>query len=208
VVGDVRQYRLDVDASASVYFSLSQVPLRVTDLMVRTTSDPLAMASRVTATVHRLDPAQAVAETGTLDQARRDLIRPPRLTTTFVAIFAGLALLITLVGLSGSLGLSVERRSRELGLRLALGAPPSNVFLGVMRQGAMLLAGGLLLGFPAAFALSTVLSSLLFQVDPHDPETFSLVGLFLLLASFTACLIPARRAISIDPLESLRVDGD
>ncbi len=198
VVGDVRQYRIDADAAASVYFALSQVPMRVTELAVRTVSDPLETVDTVKSVVRRLDPEQAVANTSTLDEARRERIQSPQLTTTLLATFAGLALLISLVGLSGLLGLSVERRSREIGLRLVLGASPSDVFLRVMRHAATVLGGGLLIGLPAALMSSSLLSGFLFQVEPHDPLTFSMVSIVFVLASFAACLIPARRATSIE----------
>jgi putative ABC transport system permease protein len=206
VVGDVRQYRLDTDAGASIYFALTQVPLRVTDLVVATATDPLEMVDAIKSTVHQLDPDQAVAFTSTLAEARRELIRAPLLTSTLLTTFAGLALLIALVGLSGSLALTVERRAHEIGIRIALGASRSRVFVQVMRQAAVILAGGLLLGVPAALATSTLLSSFLFQVRPHDPVTFSMVSLFLALASAAACAIPARRATSINPLESVRLE--
>jgi putative ABC transport system permease protein len=207
VVGDVRQYRLDADADAAVYFSLAQVRLRVTDLIVRTAADPLEMADTVKSIVRRIDPEQAIAFTSTLDEARQERIRAPRLTSTLLTVFAGLALLITLVGLGGSLGLSVARRSREIGIRLALGASPPNVFMQVMRHAASILGFGLLLGLPAALASSSVLSRLLFQVGPHDPWTFSIASLLVALTAFAVCVIPARRATAIDPLDTLRLDG-
>jgi len=171
VVGDVRQYGLEIEAEPSVYFPLAQVPLRVTDLVVRTEKDPRALTEAIEEAVHEIDPAQAVAYVSTLEEARRESVEAPRLLATLLSAFAALALAITAVGLGGSLALGVERRAREIGIRTALGAAPRDVARMVLRQGFGLLLGGLALGLPPALALAGLLSEQLFEIEPHDPLT-------------------------------------
>jgi predicted permease len=207
VVGDVRQYGLSDPVEPSVYVPLAQVPLRVTHLVVRTAVDPRDLVRAVEGVVHDVDPGQAVAGIATLEDARAESIAMPRLTAALLALFAALALAVTVIGLAGTLGLTVEARTREIGLRLALGAHPGGVALMVLRQGLALLLLGVAIGFPVSFALSSSLSNLLFEVAPHDAETLSLVALLLLAVTCAACLAPARRAAAIDPIATLRSDG-
>lgn len=205
VVGDVRQYGLDTDARASVYLPLAQVPLRVTNLVVRTASDPMTMVSAIAEAVRAMDPGQALAYASSLDEVRRESLATPRLTAVLLSLFAALAISITAVGLGGALALTVRRRSREIGLRLAFGASPRDVRLLVLRQGALMLGAGLALGLPVAIGLSSLLSGLLFEVGPHDPTTYSVACLFLLVVVGMASLVPLRRASAIDPMTTLRV---
>jgi predicted permease len=207
VVADVRQYGLEVPATPSVYVPLAQVPLRVTHLVVRTAVEPGEIVRAVERAVHDVDPGQAVAGIATLEDARRESTATPRLTATLLALFAALALAVTVIGLAGALGLTVEARSREIGLRLALGAHPRGVCLLVLRQALVLLALGFALGLPASLALGSRLSSLLFEVAPHDFETHSIVSLLLVVVTVAACLAPARRAAAVDPIAALRSDG-
>ncbi|MGH9388631.1 MAG: ABC transporter permease, partial [Vicinamibacteria bacterium] len=200
VVGDVRQYGLELEAEPSVYFPLAQVPLRVTDLVVRTEADPRALREAIERSVHEIDPAQAVAYVSTLEEARRESVAAPRLLATLLSVFAVLALTITAVGLGGSLALAVRRRTREIGIRLALGATPRDVAQMVLRQGLVLLLAGLAFGLPAALFLAGFLSGMLFDVEPRDPFTFGMVSLFLVLVSGAVSLVPARKAVGIDPI--------
>jgi predicted permease len=208
IVGDVRQYGLELEAEPSVYFSLAQVPLRVTVLVVRTEADPRALTEAIERRVHKIDEAQAVAYVSTLADARRESIAAPRLLTTLLSLFAVLALAITAVGLGGSLALAVRRRTREIGIRLALGAAPRDVSRMVLRQGLGLLLAGLALGLPPALALAGLLSEQLFEIEPRDPLTFGVVALVLVLVSGAVSLVPARQAVGIDPLATIRMEGD
>ncbi len=208
IVGDVRQYGLELEAQPSVYFPLAQVPLRVTDLVVRTEADPRALTEAIESSVHAIDPAQAVAYVSTLEDARRESVAAPRILATLLSAFAALALAITAVGLGGSLALVVSRRAREIGIRLALGAAPKDVFRMVLRQGLGLLLAGLAFGLPPAFALAGLLSGQLFGIEPHDPPTFAMVVLLLALVSVAASLVPARQAVGIDPVATIRMEGD
>jgi putative ABC transport system permease protein len=208
IVGDVRQYGLELEAEPSVYFPLAQVPLRVTELMIRTEADPRALTDAIEKSVHEIDPAQAVAYVSTLEEARRESVAAPRLLATLLSAFAALALAITAVGLGGSLALAVRRRTREIGIRLALGAAPRDVSRMVLRQGLGLVLAGLAFGLPTAFALAGLLSGQLFDITPHDPLTFGMVALVLVLVSGAVSLVPARKAVGIDPLATIRMEGD
>lgn len=208
IVGDVRQYGLELEAEPSIYFPLAQLPLRVTDLVVRTEGDPRDLTESIGKAVREIDRKQAVAYITTLDDARRESVEAPRLLATLLSVLAALALAITAVGLGGSLALNVQRRSREIGIRLALGAAPRNVSGMVLRQGLSPVVAGLSIGLPAALALTGFLSGQLFEVEPHDPLTFLGVFVVLVLVSVGVCLVPARKAVAIDPISTIRMEGD
>ncbi len=208
VVGDVRQYGLEREAEPSVYFPLGQVPLRVTELVVRTEANPHELSEAIEKAVHEIDAAQAVAYVSTLEEARLQSVAAPRLLASLLSIFAALALAVTAVGLGGALALQVERRAREFGIRLALGAKPRDVSRLVLRQSLGLLFAGLALGLPAAFALAGLLSGLLFETEPHDPFTFAGVSIVLLLVAGSVSLVPARKAFALDPLSTIRLDEE
>ncbi|HJS75273.1 MAG TPA: ABC transporter permease [Vicinamibacteria bacterium] len=208
IVGDVRQYGLDRAAEPSVYVPLAQFPLRVTNLVVRAEGDPRELSKSIEAAVHGIDADQAVAFVSTLEDARRQSISAPRLLSSLLSAFAVLALAVTAVGLGGTLALGVERRAREFGIRLALGAKPRDVSGLVLRQSLALFLAGLAVGLPAAFALAGLLSGLLFEVEPHDPWTFAAVSMVLLLVAAAVSLVPARKALAIDPLNTIRLEGE
>jgi putative ABC transport system permease protein len=208
VVGDVRHYGLEREAEPSVYFPLAQFPIRVANLVVRAEGDPRELSQSIEAAVHEIDGAQAVAFVSTLEEARRESISAPRLLSSLLTAFAVLALAVTAVGLGGALALGVERRAREFGIRLALGAKPRDVSGLVLRQSLALLLAGLTVGLPAAFALAGLLSGLLFEVEPHDPWTFAAVSVVLLVVAAAVSLGPARKALGIDPLDTIRLEGD
>jgi predicted permease len=205
IVGDVRQYGLEREAEPSIYFPIAQVPLRVTDLVVA--MEGAARPEAIVEIVHRIDPNQAVAFVSTLENRRRESMSAPTLLAGLLSAFAALALTITAIGLSGALALGVERRARELGVRQAMGAAPADVSRLVYRQALRLLLAGTGLGLPAALLLSGALSPQLFDIQPRDPFTFVAVVLVLVLVASAAALVPARRAIGMNPLASLRLEG-
>ena len=206
VVGDVRQYGLDSEATPAAYVSIAQFPLRVANLLVRTTIAPQRMERELVEAVYAIDPDQAVADIQTLEQARRESLAPPRLTTTLLSLFAALALCITAAGVSGVLALSVSQRTNEIGIRMVLGASPSGVAHSVLLEGLKLVVGGLAIGIVGSVAFSGSMTGHLFQIEPTDPITFVTVSLVLLAVAALACWLPARRATSIDPLEALRTE--
>ena len=205
VVGDVRYGGLDSDPLDALYRPFLQVS-GATRILVRARMDPLSLATEVREAVHAVDPEQPVERFSTLAQARTDTLATRRLTMLLLAVFAGLALLITVTGIGGVIATTVGQRTREFGVRLALGAEPASLLGMVMRQGLTMVVAGLVLGLAGAFALSRVLATLLFDTVPTDPATFAIVALVLLIAALTACFLPARRTMRVDPMVALRTE--
>ena len=207
IVGDVRQFGLAVPVVAQIYIPLSQSPFNFAgQLLVRTVDDPARFESTLRRIVHAVDPNQPVEAVRTLDDLRAEALAAPRLTATLLAVFAGLALLMTLSGIGGVIATSVAARTREFGVRMALGAGRETVLAMVVRQGLTLVAIGLAIGLAGALAISRVLSAYLYQTTPREPLVLLLVaGAFLALGAI-ACLGPARRATMVDPLIALRTE--
>ncbi len=207
VVGDVRQFGLAVPTVAQIYIPLSQSPFNFAgQVLVRTAGDAARLEGTLRRTVHAVDPNQPVEAVRTLDDLRAEALAAPRLTATLLAIFAGLALLMTLAGIGGVIATSVTARTREFGVRMALGAGRESVLAMVVRQGVTLVAIGLAIGLAGALALSRLLSAYLYQTTPHDPFVLILVAASFLTAGAIACLGPARRATMVDPLIALRTE--
>ena len=207
IVGDVRQFGLAVPTVAQIYIPLSQSPFNFAgQVLLRTAGDPARLEGTLRRTVHDVDPNQPVEGVRTLDDLRAEALAAPRLTATLLAIFAGLALLMTLAGIGGVIATSVTARTREFGVRMALGAGRETVLAMVVRQGVTLVAIGLAIGLAGALALSRVLSAYLYQTTPHDPFVLILVAASFLTAGAIACLGPARRATMVDPLIALRTE--
>lgn len=203
VVGDVRQYGLDREPTDEIYVPLAQAGFGG-NLLVRTASDPMSIANLTREAVYEVDPDTAVDRVQTLEQVRSDAVASPRLTAILLAMFAGLALVITAAGIAGVMALSVNQRTHELGVRIALGATPGRVLGMVMRQGMSFVLVGISVGVVGALLLGRLMSSLLFAVEPTDPITFLAVALVLIAVAAAACFVPARRVTSIDPMLALR----
>jgi putative ABC transport system permease protein len=156
--------------------------------------------------VHGVDPDLPIENVRTLDEIRSTYLAAPRLTAMLLTVFAGLALLVTLAGITGVIAMSVTQRTQEFGVRMALGASRGRVLGMVIGQGLLLVAGGLALGFAAAAILSRVLQSYLYQTAATDPLAFAIVGAALAAAGALACLGPAWRATTVDPMEALRAE--
>jgi predicted permease len=207
VVGDVRQFGLAQDTVAQVYVPLRQTPFGFGgQVLVRTAGDPAAFGNTLRASVHAVDPNQPVEQMQTLDDLRSEALAAPRLTATLLGIFAALALLVTLAGIGGVIATSVTQRTKEFGLRMALGARRDSVLLMVVRQGLTLVVVGLVIGVVGALAAGRVLSSYLYQTAPRDPLIFAGVAAVFIIAGIIACVIPARRATTVDPLIALRAE--
>ena len=214
IVGVVRRTRNDApgegvepQALPQLYYAHAQIPERGGTLLVRTnTGDPNALSAAITREIHALDREQAVVVTGRMDQRIATSLAPRRLTMSLLGVFSGVALLLAVVGLYGLLALSVTQRTREFGIRMALGAQAGSVRILVLRRGLKLVGLGLVAGFAGAVLLGRVMSSLLFATSPFDPPT--LVGVFAILSisAVTACLVPAWRATRVDPTVALRAD--
>jgi len=207
VVGDVRQFGLAQETVAQIYVPLTQAPTGFAgQVLVRTASEPAAFATALRTTVHAVDPNQPVESIQTLNDLRTEALAAPRLTATLLGVFAALALLVTLAGIGGVIATSVTQRTREFGVRMALGASRAAVLAMVVRQGLTLVAAGLAIGIVAAAIAGRVLSSYLYQTAPRDPWIIAGVAVAFLGAATLACLAPARRATTVDPLIALRTE--
>ncbi|MEZ5294187.1 MAG: ABC transporter permease [Vicinamibacterales bacterium] len=207
VVGDVRQYGLDRDVIPELYVPLSQMPFGLgARVLVRGPGDPATLAGVVREAVHALDPDMPVEDVQTMEQVRRATLATPRLTALLLWIFAGVAVAVTLAGVTGVIATSVSERTREFGVRMALGAPRVSVLAMVLEQGVLLVVAGLVLGLAGAAAFGRVLGAYLFETTPGDPLVLAGVAVVFVAAGVTACLGPARRATAIDPLVALRTE--
>ncbi len=203
IVGDVKQYGLGAGITDELYAPMAQATNGNT-LLVRTASDPMTMARVMREIVYGVDSETAVDSVQTLEQARDESLASPRLTTILMSLFAGLALVITSAGIAGVMALSVSQRTNEIGIRMALGATSGRVMAMVMRQGMTMVVAGLGIGVVGALAMTRLMTSLLFSVEPTDPVTFLAVGTVLIAVAALSCFIPARRVTTIDPMIALR----
>jgi ABC-type antimicrobial peptide transport system permease subunit len=157
--------------------------------------------------VHAADPNAPVEEIATLAQVRQDSqLAAPALTAALLALFAGVALFVTLAGIAGVIGTSVSQRTREFGLRMALGASRISVLKLILGQGAVLVAAGIVIGIGGAYWFSQLIETFLFATEPTDPRAYITVAAVFLAAALIATFGPARRATSIDPLIALKAD--
>ena len=204
VVGDIRHTSLGGEPFSTLY-----VPTRNSgrmNLVVRTQNDPLSIVSGVRREVQALDPNQPIAAVRTMGDWVDSSVAAPRYRTTLLALFAALAMILAATGIYGVMSYSVAQRTHEIGVRMALGARQLDVLKLVVRQGMLLTLVGVILGLGGAFALTRVMSSLLFGVTEKDPITFGVVAALLIAVSFIACFVPARRATKVDPLVALRYE--
>jgi predicted permease len=204
VVADTRQH-LNKEPTDEVYLPMFQSEQLATTWLVRSQVDPAAMARRLRAAVHAIDADQPVEHFRTLAEVRSASLAPRKLTATLLGLFGLLALVITAAGIAGVVAFSVNQRTQEFGVRMALGAQRSSVLSMVLRQGLQLVLIGLAIGCAGALVLAQVLSTMLFGVQPTDGVTFVAVGMVLMAVAALACIVPARRAASVDPLVALRV---
>ena len=206
MVGDVRYDSLTDQAEPTVYLPHPELTYGFMTLVIRTDGDPAAMAPAVRGELMAMDPDQPVSDVRTMDQVMAETVSRPRFNTLLFGLFAGLATLLAGVGIFGVMNYSVTLRTRELGIRMALGAQPGRVLMLILRQGLLLTLIGIGIGLAGALALTRVISGLLFGVDATDPATFAAIVLLLAAVSLVACYIPARRATKVDPLIALRYE--
>jgi predicted permease len=203
VVGDVRYYGLDREPGQELYRPFAQQP-GWGAVLVRTRVESSRAVALLRRAVREIDPEQPVDRIRPLSEVRAESVARPRLTAILLGIFALVALVITAAGIGGVLALSVSQRTVEIGVRMAMGAERSSVLRMILEQGLGLVVGGLALGLVGAVALSRMIERLLFGVPGTDPLTYLAVALLLLGVAAIACLLPARRAASVDPLVALR----
>jgi len=189
-----------------VYLPLFQVYYTKAAIHLRVAGDPLAYVAAVQNAVHELDTDLPLYDLMTLDSRIQLSTTNDRIGGVFVGAFGFLALVLAAVGVYGVLAYTTRQRTKELGIRMALGAEPRDVFGAILRQGALLALTGILIGLGASFLLTRALSGILFGVSPTDPLTFAAVSLMLLVVALLACYLPARRAMRTDPLVALRYE--
>ena len=203
IVGDVRR-GVAGEPRATAYIPSRQDHWGGAAVVIRTAGDPMALLPAVRREIKALDASLPVVEPRTMEDVQSAGLADRRLPMQLMSAFAALALVLAAVGVYGVMAYSVASRTREIGVRVALGAQPSSVFAMVLRQGLGAAAVGLAVGLLGAYALGGLLTKLLYGVSPRDVVTFGLVSAALIAVTVAACLIPARRAVRVDPLQALR----
>ncbi|HEX2443580.1 MAG TPA: ABC transporter permease [Vicinamibacterales bacterium] len=206
VVGNVRHYELSAAPTPQMYVTESQVIDSFVTLTVRTTGDPRGVASAVRSIVIREAPGVAPAAAATLDELVSKSVRTQRFAMMLLGLFSGVALTLAMVGVYGTVAYSVARRTREFGVRLALGARRADIGRLVLAEAARVLAIGIIVGALAAIALTRLLGTLLYGVSPSDPWTLAAIVLVVAAATFVAQLTPALRATWVDPTTALQAE--
>jgi ABC-type antimicrobial peptide transport system permease subunit len=208
VVGDVKDQPNSPGTEPAFWWPSLQQPFPFGDmsLVIHASSNPELLADALRNEVHRLDPALAVADVQLLDRVVESSVSTPRFAFVLVGLFAGLAIVLAAIGTYGVISYSVTQRTSEFGLRMALGAQQRDVLKLVLSQAGKLALAGTALGVIASLAMARVLKSLIFNVSPTDPATFSAVAFIVMIVALVACYIPARRATEADPMNSLRAE--
>jgi len=215
IAPEVHQFGLDDIPRPSAYFSMSVMnnddlaqfmPLSAISMVVRTSVPPATLSKPIVDAIHSVDPDMPVTGILPMDTVLAQSLAQPRLASLLLGIFAGLALLLAAVGIYGVIAYNVGQRTREIGIRMALGAQNSNVLGLVLKHGMSLGLIGLGIGLASSLALTRFLKGLLFSVNPTDPLTLLVVAVLLAFAAFVACYVPARRAMAVDPIVALRCE--
>jgi len=206
VVATVRHASLEEQPRLQAYLPFWQASASTSALVLRTSTDPASLASAVRKEVNTIDPALAIADVRTMDQLVSESTAMRRLQTFLLSVFAGVALLLSLVGLYALLAHSVRQRTGEIGVRMALGARKRDVIGLVIGQGASLAFAGIAIGLLSAWGLTRLLTSLLFEVKATDAITFAGVAIVFSVVALAACYIPARQAMRVDPIVALRYE--
>ncbi len=206
VAGDVQHYEVGRTSMPQAYFPFAQRPSDHVNFVIKASVPPLSLVRAIRSEIQSLDPDMPVEEVRTLEQVLAADMATPRFRTMLLTSFGLTALLLAVVGLYGVMSCTVSQRSREIGIRMALGAQRSGILRLVFRDGLPLVATGVAVGLAGALALTRVLESMLFGVDAHDPGVFGSVPLILVAVAAVAVLIPAVRAMRVDPVRSLAAE--
>jgi predicted permease len=204
IIGDVKDHPDSIQAEPSYYWPITQEPYPELHLAVRISNNSLSMVEAVRREVTSLSKDVAISDVKPLETIAAAALAGRRFTLLIIGLFALVAMALAAIGIYGVMSYLVLQRTREIGIRLALGAQGSDVLRLVLKQGMMLAVLGIALGMAGAFALTRSMESLLFGVRPSDPLTFISISALLALVALVACWIPARRAMKTDPLEALR----
>jgi predicted permease len=207
VVGRVKMEGLGTDSKrVQGYFPFAQIPNGSMTVILKAAGDPNQLISAVRSQVKAVDPDQPIYSIKSMDEIRAESVAPERLNLTLLSLFAGIALVLAIVGIYGVMSYTVTQRTHEIGIRMAIGAQPRDVFRMVIRQGMLLALIGVVCGLVGAFGLTRLMASMLFGVEPTDPVTFAAIAVLLTGVALIACYVPGRRATKVDPVISLRYE--
>jgi putative ABC transport system permease protein len=213
IVGPVKQTNLETSAKADIYLPLQQVPKDGVQWfrnsacwVVKTSGGATGLKRLLRETIQNVDPNVAVGAVRPMTESVAAALAARRFSLLLVGSFAAAALFLAAAGLYGVISYGIQQRNREIGVRLALGATRATILGMIFKEGAVLLVGGIIVGFALALALARLVASQMYGVTEHDPLSFAVVGLLLSVISFLACGIAARRAMNIDPIVSLRCE--
>jgi putative ABC transport system permease protein len=204
VVGDVRSQDLAKVNDVEFYRPWAQRSSPFLNVLVRSTTKPEATTGIVRMSLKKIDDGLPIIQPNTLEAIVSDSLGDRRLTMALLGVFAGIALLLAVVGIYGAVAYTVEQRTSEIGVRMALGAQTIDVLRLVVRQGMNPVILGLIIGLTGTFAVGRLLAAQLYQISPHDPFLLGAAATVLAVAALLACLFPARRATRIDPIRALR----
>ncbi len=207
VVGRVKMESLNQNSDrVQGYFPYAQVPQGDMTVIMKAASDPNQLISSVRAAVKEIDPEQPIYSPRTMDDIRAESVAGERLNLTLLSLFAGIALVLAIVGIYGVMSYSVTQRTHEIGIRMAIGARPRDVFTMILGHGMKLAILGVVIGLGAAFLLTRLMASMLFGVEPTDATTFGGIAALLIAVAVLACYLPGRRATKVEPTISLRYE--
>jgi predicted permease len=206
VVGDVKLMTVEGEIRPTAYLSSRQYAFGMMTFVVRTTGDPERLGPAAVGVIRQIDPLLPVAAVRPLDEVFAESIARPRLTAVTMTVFAAAALLLAGLGVYGIVSYSVAQRAREFGIRVALGAKPSQIIGMVVGQNLRIVVAGLILGVAAAIPVTRLMRGLLYQVGPNDPVTFVAIGAILAAVAMIAAYLPARRGTQVDPVVTLKAE--
>jgi len=206
VVGDARQTRLKDDPKPTIFLANSQAGAYGVTLVIRAAGDPQEVVRPVQTAIREYDPQQAISEVQTMDHVFADSASDARFQLVLLLIFAGLAIVLAMIGVYGVVSYSVTQRTPEIGVRMAMGAGTSEITRMVLREALSLAVLAVVIGLAGAFALTRLMESVLYETAPTDPVTLAISAIAILVVVTAAALVPARRATHVDPLVALRYE--
>ena len=206
IIGNVKQIKLDAEGKSEIYVPFLQFPVPAMNIVVRTKTDSASMTSAVLQQISQVDPDQPVFQVKTMDQYLTESMAQRRFSTVLLGVFAALALVLAALGVYSVMSYLVSQRTHEIGIRMALGAKQLDILKMVVGQGMWLSFFGIAFGIAAAIFLTRIMTSLLYGISASDPVTYVGISLLLAIVALLACLIPARRALKVDPIIALRYE--
>jgi len=206
VVADSRQTKLKDAPAPAIYLANTQAPLAGGTFVARAAGDPQQVLRSIEIAIHRVDPDQPITEVRTMDSVFSDSASDARFQVVLLVIFAGLAVALAMIGVYGVVSYSVGQRTQEIGVRMAMGAAATSIARMVLREALLLAVLAVVIGLAGAFALTRLMEALLYETTPTDPITLTAAAVAVLLVATLAALIPARRAMQVDPMVALRYE--